>query len=343
MWKTTNGGDTWLSAWQGQPLVGITRLAMSPGNSNRLFALARDGYLWWTDNAGASWTQLPNRVPGLTETYYQGGYLVAEGVGGIFVCSDAGLYHLSLPGPNWVSTGPAGTHACSGIAVTPSETFMAFRDIGVWRSFGGSPEQIKLPISVPITTTGPVAANQPIRVAVSQNKIVLNYGCEIYTNSLANLSAPDSNGTWAYKGRRCYWSQNGYDLAAAISPTDPNHFVVSGNEAQVTRDGGTTWSGHLPVGQDDHEIAFWNDDYVYIATDNGPRVSSDGGSTWREAETNSFLTDGPPTKEYYDLSVSLADQFGRVEVGGNAQDSGADRHDRAHGWFQFMRRRERFI
>ena len=325
VFKTTNGGDTWTAAWQGQPLVGITRLTMPPGNTNRLFGLARDGYVWQTNDGGSTWARLPNQVPGLTGTYGQGGYLATNGPNTVYVCSDAGLYSLTVPGTTWttVAVGPAGTHQCSDFVVASSGFYAAFRDIGVWANLGGGFVQVKSPISVPITPTGTLVPNAPIRVAVGTNRIVLNYGCEIYTNSLSNLSSPESNHTWSYKGRRCYTSQNGYDLAAAISPTDPNHFIVSGNEAQVTRDGGATWSGHLPVGQDDHEVVFWNDNYVYMATDNGPRVSSDGGSTWREAETNSFITDGPPTKEYYDLSVSLGDQFGRAYVGGNAQDSGA--------------------
>jgi hypothetical protein len=243
----------------------------------------------------------------------------------VYVCTHSGLYYHLVSGFTWQHAGPAGDHPCTDMAIdtTGGAFYAAFRDIGVWADFGGGYIQVKTPIQVPITPTGTLIPNAPIRLAVSQGKIVLNYGCEIYTNNVSSLNSPDSNGTWAYKGRHCYWSQDGYDLAVAISPSNNNHFIVSGNEADLTRDGGSTWSGHLAVGQDDHQIVFWDDQHVYMATDNGPRRSFDGGSTWHEAEHNSFFTDGPPAKEFYDLGVSLADQFGRVFVGGNAQDSGA--------------------
>lgn len=317
VWKTVNGGNTWSSAWQGRPLIGITRLAIS--GSNRLFALARNGMVYWSDNAGSSWTQIPKAVPNLTETYFQGGQLGTNGPSAIYVCSDAGLYYWIIePAPgstDWQAAGPVGTHPCTDwVNGNGIGFFAAFRDIGVWADFGGGYIQVKTPVA---------PANRPIRIALGQGRIVLNYDCIVYVNAISSLNSPDSNGTWSNKGQHCATSQNGYDLAVAISPTDKNHFIITGNEADLTRDGGATWSGHLGVGQDDHQVTFWNDTFLYMSTDNGPRMSADGGSTWKQSEDNDYYTDGPPAKEYYDLSVSLADQFGRVYSGGNAQDSGA--------------------
>src|SRR5207249_293982 len=58
VWKTTNGGDTWSSAWQGQRLMGILRLAMAPNNSNVLYAGARDGTFYSTTDGGNTWFSL---------------------------------------------------------------------------------------------------------------------------------------------------------------------------------------------------------------------------------------------------------------------------------------------
>jgi len=106
VWKTVNGGDTWSSVWLGMPLIGITRLSI--WDSNHLFALARNGVVYWTDNAGNSWTQIPKAVPNLTETYYQGGNLGTVGSGTVYVCSDAGLYTWTLQPASsaWQAAGP---------------------------------------------------------------------------------------------------------------------------------------------------------------------------------------------------------------------------------------------
>ncbi len=57
-------------------------------------------------------------------------------------------------------------------------------------------------------------------------------------------------------------------------------------------------------------------------SDQGPRYSYDRGATWREAQSLSRLIDGPPVEEFYNLTVSEPDMFGRVWVGGHVQDVG---------------------
>jgi hypothetical protein len=82
----------------------------------------------------------------------------------------------------------------------------------------------------------------------------------------------------------------------------------------------------LPIGPDTHSVAFSADGQVLLAsTDFGPFTSRDGGLSWRHGKTAfaDRLRDGPPVSEWYRLSVSDPDPWGRVAVGGGIQDHGA--------------------
>ncbi len=320
VWKTTNGGDTWSSAWVGQRQATIMHLAWLPGSRTNLYALGYDGTVYLTQNAGDAWTTLASPAPfnASGAGYYGDSGTIAVPTSGLpLVCSDVGLYQYNIfvPG-NWPLFGPDSVaHACNDIVLGPDGIYVSFRDIGVYRrnSLDLTWHQIKTPID---------GNPRPARIALGPHNIVLNYDCEIFVNpDRTTLSGPNPNSTWQDKGHICTTAQAGYATSAAVSPTNDNHFIVTGNDVWLTTNGGSSWS-HPGVGQDDHQTVFFDDSHVLLATDNGPRLSLDGGNTWLQALTTSIFTDGPPIKEYYDISVTQQDQFGRVMVGGNAQDSG---------------------
>ncbi len=328
VWKTTNGGNSWFSAWQGQRQALVMRLAWSPGSRTTLFALGYDGTVYRTDDAANSWRALAGDgafAPGTQGYPVTSGALAISTTGQIFVCSEAGLRTLaSSVATTWQPfEPPGGPHPCSDMLIAPTGYIYAgFRDLGVqtWDLVNGW-RAIKNP---PMPNPAP---GKPVRIAVGKSNIVLNYDCQIYTNKLANLYRTGSEASWVARGQQCALStpgtQLGYAMAAAIAPDD-THFVVTANDAYygtLNGDGSASFV-HVGVGQDDHQVVYFDSLNVFMSTDNGPRMSRDGGQTWREAETASLVTDGPPIKEYYDLSVSQPDQFGRVLAAGNAQDSG---------------------
>ena len=77
LWKSTDSGDTWtkMSSTKGWPAapVGIIGVTVSPVNPNRVYALveAKDGGVFRSDDAGASWTKVSrNRALRSRAWYY---------------------------------------------------------------------------------------------------------------------------------------------------------------------------------------------------------------------------------------------------------------------------------
>ncbi len=64
LWKSTDGGDTWINLMANKGLpkgtIGINGITVSPSNSERLWAMieARDGGLFRSDDAGETWTRI---------------------------------------------------------------------------------------------------------------------------------------------------------------------------------------------------------------------------------------------------------------------------------------------
>ena len=155
---------------------------------------------------------------------------------------------------------------------------------GVWRYKGGVWKKIKQQVASVTDAKGNTVSNPPARIAVNARKIVLNYECYIYINSLSNienLSGSPLESSWpASPPRGCdgptnnrnfgLGSQNGAVLSLAISPTDDNRIIAGASDAQLTTDGGTTWSRINSTGYDYHQIVFQNgsnDSNAFLAAD----------------------------------------------------------------------------
>ncbi len=319
VWRTVDGGNTWSSMWAGLRQVGIVSFATAPGNPDTVYALARNGFVWVTTNAGITWSQFATQaVPGMSDVYSQRAYgLGTPGAGTVYACSPGGLFARSSGGSAWSSFSPqTGTHACTDVRVlniTGKPVFAAFKDIGVWEFRSNLWTRIKAPL------TGALAGH-PIKIGLSPSEIVLNYDCDILKNDVSSTGFVDTS--WTDLGTHCGTSQGGYALSVAVSPSDPKHFIVGSVEIQVTKDGGSTWTAP-PALTDNHDVMFWSDSRAYVANDFGLRFTTDGGSTWHQSPSNDKFIDGPPDTEFHHLTVSLADVYGRIFVGGNAQDNGA--------------------
>lgn len=344
VWKTVDGGQNWAPTWD-QPQTGIYRLLVDPMTTSKIYAL--DFYLqvWISLDAGVSWNQLPSSPPSLVQANItRGAIMTLANDGTLWIASLGGLAKLPpAVGSTWSLDNPDPFNSvCTDVVIGRDGTvYAAIRGSGVYRRLSNQ-------TSWEVINTSESIVHLPMRLAVGQNTIVLNANQHIYTHV---ISTPSWN-NWVYHGKWCGDGQDGYALSVAISPTNDNHFLSFGNCGFVTFDGGTHYfpdnvgpnnpmqttnqdpsyicgnppapCDHLAVGQDDHQVVFFDDQHIALATDRGPRFSSDGGKNWAETQIGlSWIIEGPPISEFYDLSISQPDQFGRVLVTGNVQDAGS--------------------
>lgn len=114
IWKSTDSGDHWekLTHKQGLPkgTLGIIGLAVSPVNSERIFAMieAEDGGLFRSDDAGETWTKM-NEDRGIRQRawYYTRIYADTKNEDIVYVCNvaffkskDGGKSFVAVPTPH---------------------------------------------------------------------------------------------------------------------------------------------------------------------------------------------------------------------------------------------------
>ncbi len=105
IFKSTDGGTTWQPLTAGLPSEGVGRigLAVTPANAKRVFAIvdAKEGGLFRSDDAGASWTRISsdNRVWG--RGWYFGKVTVDPKNPDVVYVSNTALYKSTDGGKSW--------------------------------------------------------------------------------------------------------------------------------------------------------------------------------------------------------------------------------------------------
>jgi len=109
VWVTQNGGDNWTDVSASLPNRWVTRVAadpVSPGIAYVTFSGLRwdenIGYVYRTENYGASWTDITENLPGAPVNT-----IVVDPAQPLrlFVGSDVGCYYTEVPGADWSMLG----------------------------------------------------------------------------------------------------------------------------------------------------------------------------------------------------------------------------------------------
>lgn len=144
IWKSTDGGDTWkeITMHKGLPKgpLGIIGLAVSPANSERVWALveAKDGGVFRSDDAGETWVKLnDNRSLRQRAWYYTRIYADPKDENVVYVVNVS--YHKSTDGGKTFtsSSAPHGDHHDMWIAPEDPQRMIMGDDGGAQISFDG--------------------------------------------------------------------------------------------------------------------------------------------------------------------------------------------------------------
>jgi photosystem II stability/assembly factor-like uncharacterized protein len=309
LWRTQDGGTTWMALTDGLPVVGVSDIAIDPSNPDTIYLLTGDGDgrnvpsmgVVKSTDGGRTW-----QATGLTwaRNDPQHGYRLAMHPAAptvLLAATTDGLIRTDDGGVKWdkVDVGNLGdvffdvvfhpTNPSIAYAATPTRVYKSTDAGKKWNVLGGglpsSPvsDRIRLAVAHNSPDTLYVLYGAPKGFGFAVGLYRSDDGGRIFSlqSNSPNILGYDTNGNDTL-------SQSGYDLAMAISPTNVDRVHVGGINTWRSDDGGKKWritSHWEETGQpsythgDIHTLAYHGND-LFAGTDGGLYRSRDGGATW---------------------------------------------------------------
>jgi hypothetical protein len=102
LWKTINGGTSWVSITPPQPSLFITSILIDPNNANNIYLTygnwVAGAKVYFSNNQGTSWSNFSGTLPNLpaNKIIYQNG-----SNGGLYLAMDIGIYYRDNTKTDW--------------------------------------------------------------------------------------------------------------------------------------------------------------------------------------------------------------------------------------------------
>lgn len=310
LFKSSDGGNSWTQITDGFGLITqFAAIAVSPHNSNIVFAALGGGYyytvannlgIWRSTDAGITWTRTLSIDVG-----YNGAYDVAVHP------TDSNLVYAALGGSD-------------------KHGFYISEDAGLtWRQSNNG---------LPSYTNPSKITRMQIALAPSLPSII--YGLVYHSGSGDNFKTKafksiDGGNNWNQIAAGYYFGSPGsdqgfYDLCIAVHPDDPNKIFVGNIMYNWSIDGETFAQNNKGMHFDFHSIKFApsNHNIMYIGCDGGVYRSADGGNTWNHKNN------GLSTLQLYGMA---SHPFIKNKLIGGSQDNGGFKTSDygATPWLQF--------
>jgi photosystem II stability/assembly factor-like uncharacterized protein len=303
VWKTINGGTSWVATSDNEVSLAIGALAIDPSNHLVLYAgtgegnFAGDSYygngVLKTTNGGASWTALATST--FAGTRFSRIAVTPGTPARIFAATGAGVFRSTNGGVNWslMSSGtPAGAMATDVVIdpTTPTTVYAAFWGQGIYKctnAGAATPTWSKLTTGLPasgftrISLGISASASQTVYALIANTAYTVD-GFYRTTNggtSWASIALPGGD----------IGGQGFYNLNVAVDPVTPDILFLSGISLwKATRSGAGVWSFNDVGGvfhPDNHAFAFdpTNHLKIYAGSDGGIYKSVDGGINWDDS------------------------------------------------------------
>ncbi len=265
VYKTTNGGKTWVASNSGMGNVLVSEMVFMPGDTQTIIAACKDG-IYKTINGGSTWVKKTTVNASYRDISYR-----PQSTNIIYAATNANFYRSYNNGETWIQSSLNTSITCAGIklAVCPSDTSKIY--CVAWKTgaspFGG--------------------------IYVSTN----NGTSFVKQVDTPNVLGYSSNGT-SMDG------QGAYNLAIIVDPTNANTIYIGAINLWKSTNGGVNFNllSHWAFGvhADKHHYLFspFNNNKLFISHDGGIDRTTNGGTTW------TTLEDGLSASEFYKMGAS---------------------------------------
>jgi uncharacterized protein (TIGR03437 family) len=336
VWKSTDGGNTWMPLTDGQASMATGAIALDPNNSDIIYVgtgeenFALDSYygagILKSTDAGATWTN----IVGPFLHAYIGALAVSPSNSQVLLCaSDSGIWR-SDDGANTWTNALKGTG--TAVLFNPANGQNAFAALGspfgsfengvykstdggqTWQSFRGGGSS-----ALPITDVGRIS----LAIAPSAPSTVFAAIHNYTDGSLLDIfKTTDGGSLWSPTHAPDICAATGqcwYDMTVRVNPTNPD-VIFAGGQTSIIRsiDGGATWVSLSYVGfneqqiihPDYHDLQYTPDgSTLYIANDGGMYTTTDisnAGVNWTELNDTLSVTQFYPGVAIAPSNINMA-------------------------------------
>jgi photosystem II stability/assembly factor-like uncharacterized protein len=355
VWKTIDGGSTWVPLTDTQCSLAMGSVVLDPKNPDIVYVgtgeqnFSGDSYygcgVLKSINGGQSWTEVGRstitnsgaRRPRISRVVVD--KFTANTAGTlVFAATDAGLFRSIDAGATWTQTSEPTGAVTDIVADTTTEGvfYAANGDIG-----GASRNGVYKTIDGGVTWTK--VWNPPANAGRFSLSISASTPGTIYAAvHSANNGGPGSNGllgiwmtadagvTWTQKhgiDQNLCANQCWYNIIIAVDPVNPSLVYFGGLSLHKSIDAGATFTN---IGQsihvDHHAFAFHptTPTTIFAGSDGGIFKSTTAGASWESLNTNLELT-----QFYAGISVSPTSE---TTILGGTQDNGTLQWGGSGGW-----------
>ena len=322
LWKSTDGGAGWTTTTDELPSLGVTDIVIDPTDTTIMYIATGDGdagdtysvgVLKSTDGGetwnttGLNWTTAQTRRISRLLMHPSDPRILFAAGSGIFRSTDAGASWTQVSSAVFrdmeFKPGAPDVMYASGNSATVSRS----TDGGLtWQSSSSGISGAIGRIALGVTPADPAYV-----YALAANNSNSGFaGLFRSTNSGASWTlmsnSPNLLG-WAFDGNDA-GGQGWYDLAIAVSQSNPEQIIVGGVNNWRSTNGGATWAlsslwynrgGTSTVHADQHDLCYIpNTDILFAGNDGGVYVTIDQGYSW------TWLGSGLKTTQFYRLGLS---------------------------------------
>ena len=339
LWKTINGGSSWVPLTDNLASIGTSGLVINPVDPNIMYLATGDGdgadtysygVLKSTDG-GVSWNTTGLSFTTGTVIYKLQPHPTDPNI--LLAGTNGGLYRTANGGTSWTKVVASGQFY--DIEALSSTNMVATTKGGLYRSTDSGATWV---LVTTIASTGRIAlavsASNPDFVAALVSNTSNGFkgfyasvdGGLTYTlrSSTPNLMGWETTGSDA-------GGQAWYDLCIAVSPTDVNQIIVGGVNTWKSTNGGVSWTimtnwyqtATVPgMHADQHDLVFQNSTTIYASNDGGIYRSTNNGVSWSD------LTNGMSISQLYRASAAQTD----IRIIAGLQDNGTKLRSITGSW-----------